>query len=291
MTAAALGLGSYLIARRALYPVAAMTATAREITHGDLRRRIEGARSQDELGHLASTLNAMIGRLNETVDRERRFTADASHELRTPLATIEASIDVTLAQERTPAEYRRVLRLVREQSQRLHRLAGQLLLLARLDADELRSGFAPMELRGLVEAVVESFCERHPQASVQFDGAAGPIEVSGDLELLARAVLNVLENAVAHVGPAVAVEISCHCHADGTTTVTIEDDGPGVADQVVPELFHRFRRGDTGARGGTGLGLAIVQAIMQGHGGAARLDPSPNGRGARFELTLPLRDS
>ena len=157
VTAAGAGLGGYWISRRALKPVDAMSATAVKITHGDLHERVPGAEAGDELGRLAATLNAMIERLNETVERERRFTADASHELRTPLAAIETGIDVTLAHERPAAEYRRVLGVVRGQAGRLNLLANQLLLLSRLDSNQLQRTFTSLELGGLLEAVVESF--------------------------------------------------------------------------------------------------------------------------------------
>jgi heavy metal sensor kinase len=292
VTAIAAGLGGYWIARRALHPVAAMTATARRITHEDLHQRVEGAGSDDELGQLARTLNSMIARLAETFDRERRFTADASHELRTPLAAIETGIDVTLAQERTPAEYRRVLTLVRRQAGRMHTLANQLLLLSRLDAEEIRHTFAIVDLSGLIEAVVESFRTVHETAMVKIEGAADPLDVRGDFELLARAFLNLLENAVSHVGPTVVVTIALCRGLDGTAIVAIEDDGPGIPDALATEIFQRFRRGDSSrAEGGAGLGLAIVDAIVRGHGGAVGLAPSRCGRGSRFEITLPPVDA
>src|SRR6476660_9027969 len=144
-TVAGTALGGYWVARRALQPVSEMTTTAQHITrYGDLSKRVPGSDTGDELGHLAATLNVMIERINDTVERERRFTADASHELRTPLAAIEAGIDVTLANERSGDEYRRVLAIVRGQTRRLDRLANQLLLLSRLDGDDVRQTFAPI---------------------------------------------------------------------------------------------------------------------------------------------------
>ena len=270
-----------------------MTATARQISEGDLRRRIAGASSTDELGQLATTLNSMIARLHDTADRERRFTSDASHELRTPLAAIEASIDVTLTHERTTVEYRRVLGVVRQQTQRLHTLARQLLLLSRLDAADVRAqaGFARLELTGLVEAVVASFRASQPLTTVRVvtPSALHQLEVVGDLELLARALHNLLDNAARYAGPTVCVTVSVQRQPDGMAVITVEDNGPGVADDLAPEVFQRFQRGDTARlSAGSGLGLAIVAAILRAHGGAARLAPARAGTGARFELTLPL---
>ena len=289
LTAAALAGGAYAVARRALYPVATITATARRITQGDLHQRIAAPPSHDELGELTSTLNAMLARLAETMDRERRFTADAAHELRTPLAAIQAGVDVTLSQERDPAEYRRVLAIVREQAQGLHALAQQLLLLSRLDAGDMQQAFERIELAGLVEAVVESFRAAHPTASVQLVGAGASLHVQGDVELLARALVNILENAVTHAGASVGLVVNVHPDRDGTACITITDDGPGVGEQLGESIFQRFRRGSASrGGGGTGLGLAIVDAIMQAHGGAVWLLPAWEGEGARFALTLPL---
>jgi two-component system OmpR family sensor kinase len=289
LTAAVLALGGYWIARRALRPVAAMTATAERITHGDLHQRIAGSSTNDELGDLAATLNSMLARLSETVDRERRFTADASHELRTPLAAIETGIDVTLSQERGLAEYRRVLSVVRAQTQRLHSLAHQLLLLSRLDAEEVQVGFGRVDLGGLVEAVAESFRDHHQEATLRIDAPPTPLEVRGDLELLARALRNLLDNAAVHVAPNVSITIALREEPGNMALIMIEDDGPGIATDLAPEVFRRFRRGDQArAGGGTGLGLGIVEAIALAHGGSARLATPSEGRGARFELRLSL---
>jgi two-component system OmpR family sensor kinase len=289
LTAGALACGAYLVARRALHPVAAIAATARRITRGDLHQRIASTSSRDELGELTNTLNSMIARLAETVDRERRFTADASHELRTPLATIETGIDVTLSHERDPTEYRRVLGVVREQTQRLQSLAQQLLLLSRLDALELRREFVPIELVGLLEVVAESFRDAHPKATLGIAVADEPLQVRGDVELLARALVNMLENAAVHVRPSVALWITIQRRAGNAALITIQDDGPGVGAHLAESVFQRFRRGDASRRGGgTGLGLAIVEAIVHAHGGTIRLLPSEEGKGACFALTLPL---
>ncbi len=290
MTSLFLALGSFWIARGALRPVARITTTARQIAAGDLRRRIEGVAAKDEIGELAETLNTMLARLEETVERERRFTADASHELRTPLAAIETSIDVTLGRARKPADYRHTLEAVRGQAQRLTNLTRQLLLLSRLDSDQVRREFEQFDLGGVVEAVTATFADANPDAKVSVKGTMEPIDVRGDIDLMARAILNILENAARHVGASVSVVVTVSKEpGEGRAHVTIADDGPGIPPELAAEVFQRFRRGD-GSRstGGSGLGLAIVEGIMKLHGGEVRL-VSPNaGGGARFELLLPL---
>jgi two-component system OmpR family sensor kinase len=289
-TSIVLALGSFWIARLALSPVSRITATAKQITRGDLKRRIEGVKTKDEVGELAATLNAMIGRLAETVERERRFTADASHELRTPLSAIETSIDVTLSQERASTDYRHALESVRGQAHRLSRLTRQLLLLSRLDSDGVQREFEKVDLGGLVEAVAATFADANPEARVSVEGSPEPVGVRGDIELLARALMNILENAVTHVRPSVAVSLRVsRPPGTGRAVVTISDDGPGIPTGLASEVFQRFRRGDAArSTGGTGLGLAIVEEIMTLHGGSVRLAPSGAGAGARFELSFPL---
>lgn len=289
IAAAALAGGAYLISRNALRPVTHIVATARRITHRDLQQRIAVPPARDEIGELAATLNSMIARLAETVERERRFTADASHELRTPLAAIETAIDVTLTQDRSIDEYQRVLQTVLNQTQRLRLLAQQLLLLSRMDAEGLQKSFVVFDLGDVVQTVLEAFGDTNPETQISLTITNEGMQVRGDIELLARALTNILENAVTHVGPDVVLTIEVHAASAQFASVTITDNGPGISGDLAAAVFQRFRRGSASRSGdGTGLGLAIVDTVCTVHGGAARLIPRPAGEGSIFELTLPL---
>ena len=289
ITAGALGIGGFWIARSSLRPVARISATARQITDGDLRQRIVGVESKDEIGELAATLNVMIGRLAETLERERQFTADASHELRTPLAAIEASIDVTLSQDREAADYLNTLETVRGQTGRLANLTRQLLLLSRLDAGQSASAFPTVELGELVRSVVSIFASGHREARIAIQVAEPAIHVRADPALLTRALQNVLENAVVHAGPSATINVQLARPGGKEVLLVVEDDGPGVPDALRDAVFQRFRQGDDSrTRGGSGLGLAITQAIVQLHGGQIRLVGRAAGTGARLEIRLPL---
>jgi signal transduction histidine kinase len=281
----ALAGGSFLIVRRGLWPVVAITATAERIAAGDLRERIDGVEPHDEVGELARTFNHMIERLAETVERERRFTADAAHELRTPLAAMEASVDVTLSRERGAPEYQRALESVRGQTRRLEQLTRELLLLARLDAEVLQEDFEPADLGALLSAVTSSFAEAHPAARVSFTPPDQPVVVRGNSELLARAFGNILDNAVIH-GPATgAIEVRLW-RTGLETHVTIADDGPGISAELAGRAFHRFRRGDAArTKSGSGLGLAIVDSIVRVHGGRVSIVPAT--RGTTVEFVFP----
>jgi heavy metal sensor kinase len=285
-TSLALAFGSFVIVRRALRPVVSITASAERIAAGDLRERIEGVEPHDEIGELGRTFNHMIERLEETVERERRFTADAAHELRTPLAAMETSVDVTLGQQRSANEYRRALETVRGQTQRLDRLTSQLLLLSRLDAETLQTNFETVDLARLVRTVASSFADAHPEATVSLSGSDEALVMRGNSELLARAFGNVLDNAVIHGSQTATISISMQRLGD-QARVVIADDGPGIGSLPAEVAFHRFRRGDAARSvGGSGLGLAIVDSIVHVHGGRVRLVPADQGTVVEFSLPL-----
>ncbi len=289
VTSVVLAAGSFFIAQRAMRPVVSITTSAQIITSGNLKERIQGVNTRDEIGELAETFNNMIDRIAETVDREQHFTADVAHELRTPLTAMEASVDVTLSQPRTPEEYERTLETIRDQTQRLNRLTRQLLLLSRLDADAFRSSFEELDLADLVRAVGASFAESHPEARVEVEADA-TLPFTGDPELLARAVTNLLENATQHGSPSVSIHISALVH-DADLSIIVADDGSGVDSGQGDALFERFRRGnETRGRVGSGLGLAIVASIARAHGGSVRFQRVPAGAAVelRFPRTSPL---
>lgn len=285
-TSLALAAGAFFIAGRALLPVSAITATANRIAGGDLRERISGVQSRDEVGELAMTFNHMIDRVGETVERERRFTADAAHELRTPLAALDTSIDVTLSQPRTVEEYQATLSAMRGQAMRLTALMRQLLTLSRVDAASVVSTFEEFDLAAFLAAVTESFQDSHPHATIETSGLAAVLPCRGNFELLTRVFGNVLENAVVHGSAAARISLELTRRGD-EARIVIHDDGPGIPQELRAEAFQRFRRGDAArSRGGSGLGLAIVESIVRAHGGRVRVLPA--GFGTAIEVTLPL---
>ncbi len=287
ITSVVLAIGAFLIARRALRPVAAISASASRIANGDFRERISGIHSQDEVGELATTFNNMIDRVAETVERERRFTADAAHELRTPLAALETSIDVTLAQPRTTSEYEETLVAMRGQTVRLTALTRQLMTLSRLDNAGVGATFEELDLASLLGVLIGAFQESHPGVTWTVAGLAVPAPFRGDLHLLARLFGNVFENAVVHGSPDVHISVAIACGPGGTACVTVHDDGPGIPEAFHEFAFQRFRRGDESrGRGGSGLGLAIVESVARAHGGRARL--LYGGVGTTIEVILPL---
>ncbi len=287
VTSLVLAIGAFFIARRALRPIAAITASANRIAHGDLRERITSINSRDEVGELATTFNQMIERIEDTLERERRFTADASHELRTPLTALETSIDVTLSQRRREEEYERTLTAMRAQTGRLSALMRQLLLLSRVDTASVASTFEDLDLAAVLAAVSESFAESHPDAILEAHGLDEALPLRGNFELLIRLFGNVLENAVVHGSPEARITVSLS-RQSGNARIVIHDDGPGIPEEIREAAFQRFRRADAArTRGGSGLGLAIVESIAHAHGGGVRI--LAGGPGTTIEITLPVR--
>ncbi|MGW8884109.1 ATP-binding protein [Streptomyces sp. NPDC055749] len=271
---------TWLVTRRALRPVEGIRRELAAITASeDLGRRVPEPGSRDEIARLARTTNETLTVLEASVDRQRRFVADASHELRSPIASLRTQLEVGAAHPELLDVPGAVADTVRLQD-----LAADLLLLARLDAGE-RPGRSAVDLGALVrEEVSQRTGDRIPVAvSV---GDAGSLEVSGSRGQLARVIGNLLDNAERHTESSVTVSVTADRDA---VLVEVADDGAGVPEAERERIFERFvRLDDARSRddGGAGLGLAIARNVAARHGGTLMVDESPEG-GALFRLRLP----
>jgi signal transduction histidine kinase len=278
-------------AQRAIRPIAQLTDAAREIERTrDPSRRIPHPKADDEVAELARTLEGMLAALDASraetetaLARQREFVADASHELRTPLTSVLANLELLADElEGEPAESAKAaLRSTR----RMRRLVGDLLLLARADAERQR----PQRPTDLAEVLVEAAAELGPVAEeheLSIDPA--PAMVEGTRDDLHRLVLNLLENAIRHTPP--GTHIRGHTGLrDGHPILVVEDDGPGIPAELQRRVFERFVRGggdSAGGARGTGLGLAIVRAVADSHEAAVELGARANGTGTRFVITF-----
>lgn len=281
--------GGAVIARVALAPVDEMSMTARRITGEDLSERLPRRAADDELDHLAETLNAMLERLDDAFAQMRRFTADAAHELRTPLTALKGGIEVALRSTRSADEYRDVLVSSLEEVDRLIRLAEDLLLYSRSTAG-LEVPRLPVDLEPIVLEVLDVGTRlAHPKSVIVKVGTMAPAGVLGEPLALRRALLNIVENAIKYAPEGGQVEVSL-TRDDRAAIVNVDDTGPGVAPAEVDKIFQPFVRLDAARdreTGGAGLGLAITQAIVAAHGGTLGVDRAPIG-GARFTIRLPL---
>ena len=269
------------VSRAATRPLGRLTATAEQVTAtGELHHRIE-PEGDDEPGRLATAFNAMLAALDASRDAQRQLVADASHELRTPLTSIRANVELLeRARDMAPEERAQVLASVRGQLEDLTILVGDLVDLARPGESAAEP---PEELRldVLVRDAVQR-ARRHAPA-VDFEVAAAPSMVSASRARLARAVGNLLDNAVKWSPPGEPVEVTVR-----GGEVIVRDHGPGIDEDDLAHVFDRFYRARS-ARGmpGSGLGLAIVKQVAEAHGGSVVAEPAPGG-GARLRLALPV---
>src|SRR4051794_37565079 len=287
-------LAGLAVARRAMAPIANLTAAAGEIRRTrDPGRRLGGTEGHDEVAELARTLDGMLGALDQaraeteaTLSRQRRFVADASHELRTPLTSVLANLE--LLQEVLDGEQREAAASALRSSRRMRRLVADLLLLARADAGRIRR-HEPVDVsRVVTEAAgeLEPVSEGH---DITVSAPAGAV-VSGARDEIHRLALNLMENALRHTDPGTAVEASVE-RINGQVVFSVEDDGPGIPPELHDKVFERFFRGAGDRSGSSGLGLAIVRAVAESHQGTVTLEDPLDGRGARFVVRFPADSS
>ena len=272
----------WLVVGRSLRPVERIRATAGAITHADLSQRVPDPGTDDEIGHLARTMNDMLTRLDEAAARQRRFVADASHELRTPLTAIRTGLEVGLAHADSAPWPDIADRAVR-QAERLERLIAQLLSLARSDAHQTVGQRQPADLT----AMLAEICAAASAAGVRVDFDVPPGTVTaGNPDELSRMFRNLIDNAVRYARRRVRVT----ARTTGTAVVAeITDDGPGIPADQRHRVFDRFVRLDASrehASGSAGLGLAIAKEIATAHGATITLTEAPGG-GTRAVVTLP----
>lgn len=275
----------WLLAGSALWPVERMRREAAAISASDPARRLATPDTGDELARLASTLNTLLDRLQQALERERRFVDDASHELRSPLATLRAEIDLALARERTRSELQAAMRSASEDVGALQRLADDLLVLARMRGGRVPVRPVEIPIRELLARSVKPVAERARAAGVTLTvgSSDGPVRV--DPDRVQQALRNLIENAVQHTPPGGRIQIT-GTSTDGTVSFVVADSGPGFPEDLLERAFEPFAGGPV--RGtdhhSTGLGLAIVHAIAESHGGS--VDAENDADGARVTLRL-----
>ena len=290
LTLAVASFGGVFLAGRALSPIDRLTGLARRISAEDLSQRLDLKLPDDEVGRLARTFDEMIARLDAAFRRQREFTADASHELRTPLTAIKGQVEVALGKPRDVASYREVLQVVNEEVDRMIRLVGSLLTLARADAGQIPIASGAVNLPELVAAAVEQVRPAMERRDVELHlepGAA--VTLGADEDLLLQLLLNLLDNAGKYTPSGGRVTVGWAV-GDGQAEVWVRDTGVGIAPEDLPHIFDRFYRVDKArsrAEGGSGLGLSICRWIAGAHGGSITVESAP-GEGTAFVVKLPV---
>ena len=287
-------LGAYWLARAALSPVerlrrqVAALSAQRDGSPG-AGPGLEVPATRDEIAALAGTMNELLGRLQGALARQRAFVADASHELRTPLAVLSGELELAGRPGRSRDELAAAVRNAATEADRLARITGDLLLLARSDDDQLSLRLEQVLVRPLLERSAERAAPRLAAAGVTcyLDAPAG-LRARIDPDRIRQAIDNLLDNAL-RFAPRGSVIVLAARAIGADLDLEVRDEGPGFPAAFLPHAFERFRRPDTGRSrddGGAGLGLAIVRAIAAAHGGAASARNAPGG-GAVVELHLP----
>jgi heavy metal sensor kinase len=284
--------GGFMLARKALLPIARMADQAKRISAERLGERMPIVNPKDEVGRLGQAFNDTLVRLERAFIQLRRFTADASHELRTPLTALRSVGEVGLRNERDVAGHREVIGSMLEEVDRMTRLVDALLLLARSDGGALVLAPSSLDLADLARDVVASLAvlaeDKHLQVEVM---ASEPARVAGDATLLRQVLVNLVHNAIRHSPEGGSITIG-FATGDGVVQCDVRDSGPGIPPEHRARLFERFYRVDdarTRRSGGAGLGLALARSVVELHGGSIGLvdDPRP---GAWFRMQLPRAD-
>lgn len=278
------GLG-FIISRRELRPLRDMATQVGTITASDLHQRVGSRRWPQEFAPLTTALDTMLMQLETSFARLTEFSANLAHELRTPINNLRVEAEVVLSRARNADEYRQTIESSTEEYERLSRMIGDILFLARPE-----QGIAPQALDARVE--LERLAEYYRTLAddrgidLTIDGNG---TVSADPRLFQRAVGNLLANALQYTSTGGQVSISLQAGATGETSIVIQDNGQGIPADEIPLVFDRFYRSAQARqlhRDGSGLGLAIVRSIMELHGGSVTLT-SQQGHGTTITLRFP----
>lgn len=278
-------LAGYIAVRGALRPVELMSRRARGIQARSLAQRLPVPVSGDELTRLGQTLNAMLDRLEAGFARERAFVDDASHELRSPLTILKGELDLALRDATTAREFRAAVAAASEETDRVVAIAQDLLILARADHGQLGVEPSRIRVRDLLQHAADGFAPVAAERGATIEVVADKdLVVEADGARLARALSNLVENALRHGGQRLVLSAR---QDEAVVVLAVADDGNGFPADFLACAFDRFTRADHARHhGGSGLGLAIVQAIAQAHGGAVEAQNRPEG-GALVTLHLP----
>jgi len=283
----ATAMGAGWLAASVVAPVHQITAQARAITGEVASQRITAHADVIELRGLTEVLNAMLSRLERTSTWHRRIVRDLGHDLRTPITAMRAGVEVALWSERSPDEYRRVLASTLEEIDRLGLISDALVLLGRLESGDVRLNRSNLDVRTLARQAVSRAQEGVGAHTINLAQPPEPVLIWADARLMAMVVEQLLDNARRHTPAGTRIDITVAAR-ETDAVLTVEDNGPGVADEILPHLFERFYRSDTARprEGGPGLGLTATASIIALHGGNV-VGERGSVRGLRVTVTLP----
>lgn len=280
--------GAGWLARSATAPVEEIAREAGAITGSRGGERITAHADVLEFTTLIAVINDMLGRLEGVYHWHRRVMRDLGHDLRTPITAMRSGVEVALWSERTATHYREVLASTLEEIDRLTLISDALVQLGRLESGELEANLAPAEAGAIAAQAVSRAQSRVGAHVFTLMRRRAVVPVRADARLLGMVIDQLLDNAMRHTPAGTRVDVAVGME-DARADVTVEDNGPGVADELLPRLFDRFYREDVarGRNGGPGLGLTLAAALIELHQGTIRAERGTAG-GLRIRIRLPL---
>ena len=283
-------LTGFLLSRRALKPIDALTGTARRISSSDLSRRVEVGQADDELSRLAVTFNEMIERLQVSFKKQNRFVSDASHELRTPIAVIKGYADlIDQWAKDDPKVLEESVAAIRKEANGMTAFVEQLLFLARGDSQKLKPQKENFPASGLLHEIVEESKLVAPNRCFE-EMAPENLQIYADRKLLKQALRALIDNAIKYTSKNGTIRLAASDDANGVK-ISVTDTGIGIPENELPRIFDRFYRADedrSREKGGSGLGLSIVKWIVDVHGGNITVE-SKKGEGTSVSIRLPKK--
>lgn len=285
---------SLFITRHTMSPVVRMTQTARKISSSNLDQKLpvkHKAGELDEIDGLAITFNDLFTRLKSDFERERNFTSDVSHELKTPVAVVLGQSNLLRRWGKDdPAQLEKSLGIIIREANSMKSIISNLLQLSRLENGRLLPSKSAVSVELLFMRLREETKSLSATAQLLFEEGC-PLNMYTDAELLHQVCTIIISNSIKFAGPEAVIRLSC-TDSPEATVISIQDNGPGFAPEVLPHVFERFYRGDASHKrsaGGSGLGLSIARAIMQTLGGTVNAaNSSEDGKtGAVLTVNLP----
>jgi signal transduction histidine kinase len=290
--AAMLGIvGGVLLSRAFLRRVDAISRTAEAIIGGDLTRRVPTHGTGDDLDRLAGTLNHMLDRIGILMESLRQVSSDVAHDLRTPLTRLYQRLEDARAHAQSMTDYETAIAAAIGEAQRLLDIFSALLRIAEVEGSSSRAGVTDVDLTAVAETVADAYRPDAEEAGHTLTAAIGQgVVVSGDKELLTQALANLVENALRHTPPGTRIDVRLEGSSATGARLSVEDDGPGVAEADLRHLTDRFYRGESSrTTPGNGLGLSLVSAVAELHG--ATLDLNVMKPGLRVNLSFPAAET
>jgi signal transduction histidine kinase len=279
--------GGMLIANRTLSPIDKITRTAREIHQGNLKKRLNFPKVEDEVGRLASTFDEMLDKLEAAFNRERQFTSDASHELRTPITIISAHAEESLEEGKSIQECKENLRIILRESNKMRKMVSELLMLTSSDEKKYKLEIETISLTAIVRDIIEEMRNFAQSAEIDLKlSESKEIKIRADQTLITMMMINLIDNAIKYGknGGWIKVSIS---EKGKNVKIIIEDNGIGIAKEDITSIFQRYYRVDKSrTKGGSGLGLSIVKWIVDAHNGKISVE-SILDKGTIFEINIP----